>query len=57
MCVPAEAVRQMKTDEIMMSRVVITFLPLNGSRGRMGTEEEASCDIITHSPPIYSHTL
>lgn len=31
-----KAVRQIKMDEIMMSRVVITFLPLNGGRGRVG---------------------
>lgn len=33
-CAPEEAAGQIKMDEIMMSGVVITFLSLNGARGR-----------------------
>lgn len=55
-----KAVRQIKKDAIMMSRVVITFLPLNGGRGRVGRGVgEASCDVITtcHDPVSSQLTL
>ena len=58
-----KAVRQIKMDEIVMSRVVITFLPLNGGRERVGMEEGWGRFNVTSwqhavnqsAPKLYSH--
>lgn len=53
-CAPEEAVMQIKIDEIMMSRVIITFLPLNGGRGGEWTEEGAGRRLpVTSSQHIF----
>ncbi len=62
-CAPEEALRQIKMDKIIIGRVVVTFLPLYGGRGRVGAEKEwwwwgASCYIITTcdpAPPKNAH--